>query len=127
MFVCAWVVAPKTDVETEPSADPRPITSSLKAVLSDESASARDAAAELRASEACDTEILRALISAEIPVLMAASAAPNDAAAVLLADMREEASDSRLITSSLKTVLSNESASARDAAPELRANEVCDT
>jgi len=120
MLDCAWIVAPETDEETEPSAELRPVASELNAVISDESASERDAAAEPRALESADTELLRALISVEIPALRAASAAPNDAAAVLVAWDREETADTRPLTSELNTVLNDESASERYAAAEPR-------
>lgn len=60
MFVCAWLVTPETDADSESRADPRPVASALNAVLSDESTSVRDAVAELRALESTDTEVLRA-------------------------------------------------------------------
>jgi ElaB/YqjD/DUF883 family membrane-anchored ribosome-binding protein len=126
MLDCAWIVAPETDEETEPSAELRSVASELNAVISDESASERDAAAELRALESADTELLRALISVEIPVPRAASAAPNDAVAVLVAWDREETADPRPLTSELNAVLNDESTSARDAAARLRVPESAD-
>lgn len=56
MVVCAWLVTPDTDADSETRADPRPLASALNAVLSDESTSARDAVAEFRALESTDTE-----------------------------------------------------------------------